>query len=63
MSLDGPRLRPILFCFRINMSYERDYHSFVGEVACGRWTIATCRKYLWGVLFIRYATVMILRKR
>ena len=51
MSLDGPRLRPILFGFRDNLYYELNYHSFVGEVACGWWSIAACRKYLWGVLF------------
>ena len=51
VSLDGPRLRPVLFGSRSNKSYERDYHSFVGEVACGRWSIAACRKYLWGTLF------------
>ena len=32
------------------MPYERNYHSFVGEVACGRWSIAANRKYLWGCL-------------
>ena len=38
--LDGPRLRPVLFGSRANLSYERNYHFFVGEVACGRWSIA-----------------------
>ena len=51
LSLDGPRLRPELFGSRSNMSHERNYHSFVGKVACGRWSIATCRKYFWGILF------------
>ena len=46
VSLDGSRIRPILFWYRVNISYERDYHSFVGEVTCGRWSIAACRKYL-----------------
>ena len=62
MSLYGPRLRPVLFGSRTNLFYERNYHSFVGEVACGRWSIAACRKYLWGALFIGYATVVILRR-
>ena len=62
VSLDGPRLRPVLFGSRSNKSYERDYHSFVGEAACGRWSIAACRKYLWGTLFIGSATVTLLRK-
>ena len=52
VSLDGPRLRPVLFAFRDNMSYDRDYHSFVGNVAYGRWSIAACRKYLSGALFL-----------
>ena len=34
VSLDSPRLRPVLFGSRSNMSYEHDYHSLVGEVAC-----------------------------
>ena len=33
------------------MPYERNHHSFVGEVACGRWSIAACRIYLRGSLF------------
>ena len=49
--LDGPRLRPVLFGSRANMSYDRSYHSFVGEVAYVRWSIAVCRKYLWSALF------------
>ena len=49
--LDGPRLRLVLFGSRANLSYERNYHFFVGEVACGRQSIAACRKYLWGALF------------
>ena len=51
LSLDGPRLRPVLFGSRSNISHERNYHSFVGKVACERWSIATCRKYFWGILF------------
>ena len=33
-SLDEPRLRPILFRSRSNITYERNYHSFLGEVTC-----------------------------
>ena len=47
LSLDGPRLRPVLLGSRSNLSYESNYHSFVGEVAYGRCRIAACRKYLW----------------
>ena len=36
LSLDEPRLRPVLFGPYSNMTYERNYHSFIGEVACGR---------------------------
>ena len=40
ISLDGPRHRTVLFGSRASLSYERNYHSFVGDVACGRWIIA-----------------------
>ena len=33
LSLDGPRLRPVLFGSRSNLPYESNYHSFVGEGA------------------------------
>ena len=62
MSLDGPRLRPVIFGSRANLSYDHNYHSFVGEVACGRWSITVCRKYLWGALFLGYATMVLLRR-
>ena len=50
MSLDGPRLRPVLFGSRANVSYECNYHSFVGEIACRRWIIAAYRTCLWVAL-------------
>ena len=62
ISLDGPRLRHVLFGSRANLSYEHNHHSFVGEVACGRWIIVACRTYLWGALFIGYATLAPLRR-
>ena len=37
-----------MFESRSNLPYESDYHSFVGEIACGRCSIAAYRKYLWG---------------
>ena len=46
LSLDGPRLRPMFFRSRSNQTFEVHYHSFVGEVACGRWSISYYRKYL-----------------
>ena len=36
LPLDGPRLRPVLFDLRSNRRFEIHYHSFVGEVTCGR---------------------------
>ena len=51
LCLDGPRLRPVFFGSRSNMTYEQNYQSFVGEVACGNWAIVACRKYLWGTNF------------
>ena len=51
LCLDGPRLRPVLFGSRSNMTYEQNYQSFIGEVACGNWAIVACRKYLWGTNF------------
>ena len=47
----GTRLMPIIFNFRTNLYHKKDYHSFVGEIACGRWDILQLRKYLWGTLF------------
>ena len=46
LSLDGPRLRLVFFGSRSNQTFEVHYHSFVGEVVCGRWKIFCCRKYL-----------------
>ena len=46
-----PRLIPIIFNSRTNLDHEKDYHSFVGERACGRWAISRLHKYLWGTLF------------
>ena len=57
LSLDGPRLRPVFFGSRSNQPFEIHYHSFVGEVACGRWAICCCRRYLWGKSFIGFAIV------
>ena len=48
LSLDGPQLRPAFFGSRFNQPFEIHYHSFIGEVTCGRWTISCCRRYLWG---------------
>ena len=47
----GARLQPILFGSRCCTGLERQYHSFVGEAACGRWAISKNRRYLWGTHF------------
>ena len=48
LSLEGPRSHPVLFGSRSNLPYEMYYHSFVGEIACGRLSIAHNRRYLLG---------------
>ena len=35
-TLSGPRRIPVLFNSRSNLVHEKDYHSFVGEIICGR---------------------------
>ena len=50
-TLSGPRLTPVLFNSRSNLVHEKYYHSFVSEIAYGRWSISCLRKYLWGTLF------------
>ena len=49
LSFDGPRLWPVLFGSRSNQPFEIHYHSFVGEVACGRWAIS----YFFGNIYKR----------
>ena len=51
LSLGGPRLRLVFFGSRSDQPFEIHYHSFVGEVACGRWAISFCRRYLWGKFY------------
>ena len=50
-SLEGPRLRPILFGSRICIETESYYYSFVGEVSTSRWAILENRIYFWGTHF------------
>ena len=47
----GARLQPISYGSRACTEAERHFHSFVGEVAAGRWGIAQNKKYLWGAHF------------
>ena len=51
LSLDGARLRQILFNSRSCTQSERHYHGFIGEIACGRWAISMEKRYLWGSHF------------
>ena len=51
LTLKGTRLRPVCFNSRANRPYEKNYHSFVGETACGRWAIVRLKRYLWGTRF------------
>ena len=44
----SPRLMHAFFNYRSYIDHKRYYHSFVGEIACGRWAISRLRKYLWG---------------
>ena len=48
LSLDGPRLLPVAFGSRSCTRTESHFHSFVGEICCGRWSIAQNKKFLWG---------------
>jgi hypothetical protein len=51
VTMDGPRLRPIAFGSRACTDTEKHFHSFVGEIASGRYGIAQNKKYLWGAHF------------
>ena len=44
--LNGPRLKPITFGSRKCTTSESNYHSFVGEIATGRWAMAENKVYL-----------------
>ena len=52
LTFKGPRLRPVCFSSRSNKEYEEHCHSFVGEKACGRWTIAHLKRYVWSVVLV-----------
>ena len=48
LSSDGVRLQPLAFGSKSCTEAESHFHSFVGEVACGRWAISQNKHYLWG---------------
>ena len=39
-----------------------DYHSFVGEITCVRWSIARMRRYLCGKSYTGSVIVILLKK-
>ena len=51
LSKNGARLKPIAFRSRSCTLAEKNFHSFTGEIASGRWSIGQNRKYLWGYHF------------
>ena len=51
MTMEGARLQPLAFGSKACTNTEMHFHSFVGEVACGRWAIAQNKHYLWGTNF------------
>ena len=48
LSLKGFRLKPVSFGSCSCNENERNFHSFTGEAACGKWAIGQNRKYLLG---------------
>lgn len=59
LSLDGSRLRPVLFESRDNIRYKRNCYSFVREVVWRRWSIAVYCKYLCSAPIIGYVTALL----
>ena len=45
LTQSGTRLQPISFVSRACIGLERQYHSFVGEAACGCYTISQNKLY------------------
>ena len=58
-SLDGSRLRPVLFESRDNIRYKRNCNSFVREVVGRRWSIAVYCKYFCSAPIIGYVTALL----
>lgn len=50
-TLTGLRLQPVAFIAHRCKGRERDYHSYWGEAACGRWAMKKFHKYLSGAEF------------
>jgi len=49
--MSGARLRPVRFGARRCTVRESHLHSFTGEAMAGRWSMAQCRRFLWGAAF------------
>ena len=58
----GSCLLPVIFNYRTNLDHERYYHSFVGEIACGRWAISRLRTHSWKLYSIGYVIVTRLKR-
>ena len=50
-ALTSARLQPVHSGSRRCSPTEADYHSFVGEVAAGRWAFSCVTPYIWGTHF------------
>ena len=51
LSLDGPRLYPVVLVSWSDLPYKVYCHSFVVEIPCDRWIITHNRRYIWGKHF------------
>ena len=51
LAFNGAQLKSVAFGLRGCNDNKRNFHSFIGKGACGRWAIAQNRKYLWGCHF------------
>ena len=47
----GAHLQPIFFGSRACTGHETQYHSFVGDTACGPWAISKNKRYIWETHF------------
>ena len=57
LSLDWPRIQPVLFEYRVNMLHEQNWYYFIGELVCTKYSVAVWCKYLGVLISIGYTTV------
>ena len=62
LTKSGACLRPTGFGSRSCTLQEIKYHAFIGEAACGRWSIYQNRKYFWGTHFYWMCNCKAMRK-